>query len=118
MYGIPANLDLSRFVGAELIQLCAGQFQCQFHFDPPTSICVERRWELRDESGQLLDVAVEGTPAGTLNSTVLLGKKIIKTSINVPHSLSLHFESGHVLTIFNDSEPYESFTIQPGNIIV
>jgi hypothetical protein len=61
---------------------------------------------------------VEGTPAGTLNSTVLLGKKVIKTSINVPHSLSLHFESGHVLTIFNDSEPYESFTIQPGNIIV
>jgi hypothetical protein len=54
MYGIPATLDLSRFVGAELIQLCAGQFQCQFHFDPPTSICVERRWELRDESGQLL----------------------------------------------------------------
>jgi hypothetical protein len=40
MYGVPADLDLSRFKGAVLIQLSIGEFQVQFHFHPVGTISV------------------------------------------------------------------------------
>ena len=41
MYGVPADLDLSRFKDAELIQLCIGEGQVQFRFHPVGTISVE-----------------------------------------------------------------------------
>ena len=40
MYGVPADLDLAFLHGAELIQVCLGQYQLQFHFHPAGSISV------------------------------------------------------------------------------
>jgi hypothetical protein len=65
VYGVPQDLDLNRFVGATLIQVCLGEFQVQFHFQAAGGagsegtlyIGVERRWELRDSSGRILDSA-------------------------------------------------------------
>jgi hypothetical protein len=57
MYGIPSDLDLSLFQGAELIQICLGEFQIQFHFHPKGMISAEGKWELRNASEDVIDQA-------------------------------------------------------------
>ena len=118
MYGVPPALDLSRFKDAVFIQLCVGEFQLQFHFHPCASISVEGKWELRDESGSLVDGSERGAKRDALYAHRLLGKKVNGFSLDAPTSFSLRFESGHVLTIFDDSRQYESFSIQPGDVFV
>ena len=57
MYGVPADLNLKFLHQAELIQLCLGLYQLQFHFHPAGSISVEGAWELRDAAGVVIDVS-------------------------------------------------------------
>jgi hypothetical protein len=119
MYGVPADLDLSKFLGAELTQLCFGQFIQIFHFDSKASISVECSWELRDSQEELIDRVERGTPCENgLHAHLLLGKKVVECRLDTPASISLRFESGPTLIIFDDSYQYDSFSIQPGNIIV
>jgi hypothetical protein len=45
MYGVPANLNLRRFHGAMLTQICLGEFQQDFNFiEPDFSISVGGKW--------------------------------------------------------------------------
>jgi hypothetical protein len=119
MYGVPVDLDLSKFKGATLIQLGIGEFQVQFHFHPEGNISVEGKWELRDSCGVLVDEAKDSnTERDVYRLHVIIGKSIELYSVKAPDSFSLRFESGHVLTIYDDSKQYESFSIQPGNIYV
>jgi|SRR5579864_5795258 hypothetical protein len=118
MYGVPADLDLSRFKGALLIQLCVGEFQMDFRFHPKLSISVEGKWEVRDSTGSLIDVMKPNAQRDALYIHVLLGKRVDGFTLDAPGSFSLRFETGHVLTVFDESREYESFSIQPGDIFV
>ena len=42
----------------------------------------------------------------------------VGTEIDQPRSFALKFEGGDVLRVFDNSEQYESFSIQPGDIFV
>jgi hypothetical protein len=55
VYGVPANLDLTRFIDATLEQICLGEYQIQFHFDPVVSISVEGDWKLQGPAGNVVD---------------------------------------------------------------
>ena len=119
MYGVPTDLDLSRFKDGVLIQLCLGEYQVQFHFHPSGSISAEGKWELRDAGGTLVDGVERGASRGeAIHVHRLLGKRVSGTSLEAPRSFSLIFEGGDVLTIYDDSREYESFAIQPGDIFV
>ena len=118
MYGVPVDLDLSLFKGAVLTQLCVGEFQVQFRFHPIGTISVEGRWELRDTLGSLIDQMKRNAERDSFYLHVLLGKSVDGFSLDAPRSFSLCFETGHVLTIFDDTRQYESFSIQPGDIYI
>ena len=127
MYGVPANLTLVMFDKATLIQICLGEFQLQFHFQnveharpslTGLSISVEGCWELRDGSGETVDRGQSNAERESYKVHRLLGKQVVGTELAPPRSLALKFEGGHVLRIFDDSESWESFSIQPGNIFV
>ena len=118
MHGVPKDLDLSRFKGATLIQLALGEHQIQFHFYPDANISVEGRWELRDSAGTLIDQDAEHSEREAYYLHVLLGRDVEGYSVSAPHSFFLRFETGHVLTVFDSKERYESFSIQPGDIYV
>jgi hypothetical protein len=119
MHGVPADLDLSKFRAATLIQICIGENQIQFHFHPEGSISVEGHWELRDSTGVLVDESIDrNSERDALRAHVLLGKIVEGYSINAPDSFELQFDSGHSLAVFDDSKQYESFSIQPGVIYV
>lgn len=60
MAGIPENLDLSFLHGAELLQVCLGAWEIQFHFVPTASLAVEGDWELLDPNGEVIDRSSDG----------------------------------------------------------
>jgi hypothetical protein len=118
MHGVPRDLDLSRFVGATLVQICLGAHQVQFHFQGADawgpkvpSISVEGGWELRDAGGKLLDGFEECDTRETYRVHRILAAKVVGTAVDAPGSFALRFESGEELRIFDDNGPYESFSI-------
>jgi hypothetical protein len=127
MYGVPADLPLSMFENATLIQICLGEVQLQFHFQSvdykwpgPTGpeISVEGDWELHDSSGEIVDRDESNAEREAYRLHRLLGKQVVGTEIDPPRSFALKFDDGHMLRIFDSSDQYESFSIQPGNIFV
>ena len=120
MYGVPADLDLSAFVGAVVERIDLGQFILHFRFamDPPGVIGVEGDWELRTPSGQLLDHQVEPASREAYRLHTLLGQRVSGYAVDPPTSFMLTFEHGHTLRIFDSSPEYESCSIQPGDIYI
>jgi len=115
MYGVPDTLELPFLLDAELSQLCIGETHIQFNFSPNGSIGVEGDWELLDSSGEVIEESCSGPLVLTQK---LIGKCVTDYIIDAPKSVSILFENGFTLIIFDSSEQYESFTIEPGGIIV
>jgi len=119
MHGVPANLDLERFSGSILTQICLGEFQQQFHFAEPTlSISVEGGWEVSNAASELVDRSLENDVRDAYRLHRLLGRSVVGHVLNPPHSFTLRFDNGWSLTVFDNSREYESFSIQPGDIFV
>jgi hypothetical protein len=111
MYGVPSDLPLGRFVGFDLNQIALGQFQLQFHFAGAGSISAESRWELRGPSGDMVDAACEHTERDCYRVHQVIDVPVVRFCIDAPRSFTLFFSSGHALSIFDDSEQYESFSV-------
>jgi len=118
MYGVPANLDLTFLHDAVLIQVCLSQYELQFHFHPIGWIQVESGWELLDETGNRIDGHCDPAERQSHLLHGLLGRRVVRSEVSAPNWFALIFEGGMVLRVFDDSEQYESFSIQPGNIFV
>ena len=110
MYGVPADLDLSRLVGQEFNYIGLGRFQIQFHTSS-LMLCIEGRWELKDKEEKIIDQDCEHVSRGTYRLHVIIDVPITKVLLSPPESFSIHFESEHVLTIWDDTPLYESFSI-------
>lgn len=118
MYGIPKDLPLQRFVGDNLSQISIGVDGIHFNFDKAGTISVFGYWELQDKEGSLIDKAYENSVRKYYRIHMILNGEVISSSLNAPSSFTLNFKSGHKLSIFDDSKQYESFSIEPGGIIV
>ena len=112
MYGVPADLPIQPFVGQELIQICLGRFQIQLHFSGAGSISVEGRWELRDGAGDIVDRAKDHENRESYRIHRLIDVAVDRFSIDPPRSFMLFFKNDLALTVFDDSEQYESFSIK------
>src|SRR5262245_33510011 len=109
MYGVPADLDLGFLHGAELIQVCLGRYQLQFHFHPIGSISVEGEWELRDSADAMIDRRHDKPNEQPCHLPRLLGQQIVRFEVSAPDWFALQFARGEVLRVFDDSSNYESF---------
>ena len=78
-------------------------------------IGVEGHWEVRDAVGELIDNQMETANRDAYRIHVLLGKTVEGFSVDPPESFTILFESGHSLTVFDQSKMYESFSVQPGD---
>ena len=120
MYGVPADLNLTRFEGAYLEQIALGPYIVHFHFGADLSpvISVEGRWELSDSSGRVVDRQIELAEREAYRLHVLFERAVVATELHAPGWFELVFEGGYTLRIFDDSPQYESFHIQPGELHV
>lgn len=112
MYGVPADLPIQPFVGQDLNQICLGRFQIQLHFSGAGSISVEGRWEIRDAVDNLVDSAEPHENRESYRIHRLIDVPVARFSIDPPRSFTLVFDNGLALTVFDDSEQYESFSIK------
>lgn len=112
MYGVPADLPIQAFVGQELNQICLGRFQIQLHFAGVGSISVEGRWELRDAAADIVDRAEAHETRKSYRIHQLIDIPVARCSIDPPRSFTLFFDNGLALTVLDDSEQYESFSIK------
>src|SRR5688572_647110 len=83
----------------------------QADFSGTAIIAATSRWELRDGDGQLIDSACDHAEREAYRLHKLLDVRVARFSIDPTTSFTLHFESGLALTVFDDSEQYESFSI-------
>jgi hypothetical protein len=111
MYGVPKDLRLDRLVGREFNFIGLGRFQMQFHISSLVAIHVEGRWELRDASEALVDSEQEHAERTAYHIHCIIDVPVTRFTLDAPRSCSLFFESGHKLTIFDDSDQYESFSV-------
>jgi hypothetical protein len=111
MHGVPADLPIQPFVAREPNQICLGRFQIQLHFDGTGSIHVEGRWELRDGAGDLVDAQEEHESKESYRIHRVIDVPVTRFSIDPPRSFTLYFDNDLQLTVFDDSEQYESFSI-------
>ena len=120
MYGVPSDLPLSGFVGAECNQIALGQFQIQFHFAGTGSILAESGWELRNSVGEVIDRSCAHGDRECYRVHGIIDVQVARYVIDPPRSFTLYFQTGHALTIFDDSEHYECFSLHliDGDVIV
>ena len=111
MYGVPADLPILAFVGHEANQICLGRFQVQLHFSGVGSIQMEGRWELRHAKDGLVDASEEHNNRGNYRIHRILDVPVVGGSVDPPRSFTLQFGNDLSLTVFDDSEQYESFSI-------
>lgn len=111
MYGVPTDLPLERLIGQQFNFIGLGLFQIQFHASGVAAIHVEGRWELHDPSGAVVDAAEEHADRKAYRVHHILDVPIVRFTVDAPRSFTLHFESGHSLTIYDESDHYESFSL-------
>ncbi len=115
MYRVLESLPLAKFVGQECIQVGLGEFQIQFHFADGSSISAEGKWELWNHNSVLWDQLTPHSQREKYCVHLIIGQRVHSVSINVPTSFTLHFENEFALKIYDDSEYYESFSLNPSS---
>jgi hypothetical protein len=123
MYGVPKDLPLQRFVGDSICQIALGLHGIHFDFNKAGSINVDGgKWQIHDSSGTTVD---ESIADGVLPATrqhyrvhIIIDSEVTSFKIDAPRSFTLTFSCGHKLTIYDDSQQYESFCILPDGIYI
>src|SRR6476660_9508995 len=115
MYGLkPQNLEYltSALHRAELIQICVGQWDLQFNFHPSGNVSVWALCELFNASGEIVEVWPRENNLQSFRFLDLLGSAVTEIAIDTPKSFKMVFSNGYVLRIVDDSESYESFSVE------
>ena len=112
MYGLPPNLDLSFFVGRELYSVHFAMHSLILHFDGDVSVTVTSSVGYMGSDGniQQSEDFREAAPA----VLALLNQTILYAEGTEAGTLTLKFDGGGMLIIYDDSKHYESYTITNG----
>lgn len=121
MYGLKPDVDLSFFLGKELIQVAVGPYDVQFHFHESVSLSVQNRIEHISEGVETEWDGDENKPLAAASLLGLIGSSVTSVQGDSDGTLTLRFSNGDLLRVFDDNEHYESYQINPSdgrNIIV
>lgn len=117
MYGLDRNVDLSFFNGKTLLQACFGVHELILNFDDGLSITVTSSLGICDKH-DTLQICDDFRQAA---SSILaqLNRKVLSNKGEQNGTLTLFFEGGGIISLYDDSDKYESYVIKIGkNIIV
>lgn len=112
MYGVASDLPLDRLIACDLESIVLCRYQIGFEFDGGSRITATTAWELRDPSGALLDSAQDHNQRKVYRVHEIIGILVSSFTIDAPRSFTLIFASGHRLIVSDDSDHYESCTIE------
>jgi hypothetical protein len=81
-------------------------------------IWVYGKWEMHNTSGKFIDRAQERVERACHFVHRIIDSPVHRYAIDAPTSFNLYIENGCSLTVFDNSEQFESFSIQPDGIYV
>ncbi len=104
MFGLPADFDGSFFVGRTLELVCFSENQVNLHFSVNTMIRIESAYSYNGE--EPVDVPVRQS-----NLMELLGSSVLAATGDQSGTLSLAFDHGQTLKVYDTTRQYESYII-------
>ena len=116
MYGIPKTIDFSFLLGKMVEQVCLGQYQTQIHLDD-ANISIECKHTLFIAEG-LRKITWERDEFPSEGISKLLGQTLSRVAVEDSGALEFTFSKGDRLSLFDDSEQYESFQITCGDLFI
>jgi len=113
MYGLPKDFSAQVFVGATLEQICFFENQIRFILREDLSITVEASFSYsRDDSGKSMTVYY--MPVLSTDVMAVIGRTVSSAAAESDGTLSLTFDNGCVVAIYDVSDRYESYRIKAG----
>ena len=119
VYGLPKDFDGSRLIGCFLEQICYGIAQIQLRFDKRLVIAVTSSLLYKDPAAphsKRIDIPSE--PAIQSDLLHLLHHAIVRAFGDDKGTLTMEFDSGHILQCSEREDPYESYEIIFGDEII
>ncbi|MEM1061239.1 MAG: DUF6188 family protein [Planctomycetota bacterium] len=116
MYGLSKDVDLSFLLDKDLIQVCFGLHDLMLHFDGGVEIA------LTSEVSCNVNGECSQRTADFQNVTkpllALIGKTTVKVVGKADGTLSILFKDDNSVTIYDNSDRYESYTIKGGGGVI
>ena len=116
MFGLSPDTDLNFFVGRTLIQICIGENDLILNFSENVSISMMS--SIRLTTPKLANNIFEDFKIASSAIVKLLGQSIKHAAGTSEGTLTLEFNDGDCLTIFDDSKQYESYTIRHNDQLI
>ena len=113
MYGLPETFDASVFVGRTLQQVAFSANSVSLWFGEDLSVTIESSFSHAASSGSK-QAEKQTVPVAKSSLMQLAGKAVRSAESDRHGTLTLRFEGGHVLSVFDDLPQYESYRIQQG----
>jgi hypothetical protein len=102
VFGVPAELDLSSFVGKQLSNVTIGEFMVGFGFCPGVgAISVYGAWEASGPDGAVFDRSQPNEERTEYRVHRLLGRDVTGFHIDAPRSLELELDGGYRLRLIS-----------------
>lgn len=109
MNGLPTNINLNELIGAELLQICIGGFQCILNFDKDINLSIECECIYDSGEGEKLLITDYTQNAALLCN--LIDKNISHAARSDDGGLLIRFSNHVVLHLLNNNGHYESFQV-------
>ncbi len=113
MYGLKKDIDLSFFVGSELIQVCIGLHQLILNFSGDISISIECEFSHLSK-GRALNKSSE-LPDSACSLLTTLGCCVTDINNLGNGNLEIKFSNGEIIQINDSNKDYESYCINTPN---
>lgn len=104
MYGLPEDFDASFLVGLTLEMVCFAQYQVYLHFNEKAMITIMGTFSYKTDS-------IISTPVLDSNLMELTGCAVLNANGTTDGTLSLLFDNGQTLRIYDANKQYESYTV-------
>jgi hypothetical protein len=104
MYGLPKDFNGSFLVGRILEMVCFAQYQVYLHFNERIIITIASAFSYKTDS--VIEVPIQES-----NIMELLGLSVSAAMGDENSTLSIIFNNGKALKIYDTSKQYESYTI-------
>lgn len=116
MYGLPKDVDLTFFSGRTLLQACFGVHDLILNFDGDVSLTVTSSVGCMASDGGIQQY--DDFRQVALAVLALLNQTILSAEGDEAGTLTLRFDGGGVLAVYDDSNEYESYTIKNGGQMI
>lgn len=116
MYKLPNGINLDFFVKKTLLQICVGVHDLIFNFDDDLAVTVTSSIGYVDSDGKSYQSDNFCEIIATL--VKLLNHSVVYAKGEVSGTLTLKFDNGMEIAIYDDSEQYESYVINKGDQII